>query len=163
MAAVAEAASRSERRDVPEDRVEAIVVDKLQLSHARRVEQQAASGQQDELAVGRDVAASAIARPDLAGGHPLLAEQRVDQGRLAGPGRADEGHRHAVVDAGTQRLDAFGAQRARHVDRYAGPVALDLGHPGGGVLADVGLVEDHRRLARRSPRCGRGSARSCGR
>jgi len=52
----------------------------LHLSHARRVEQQAASGQQDELSMGRDVTATAIARSNFTGGHPLFAEKGVDQG-----------------------------------------------------------------------------------
>jgi len=47
----------------PEDGAQAFLIDQLQLPHPRRIEEQAAAGEEDELAVGRDVTArSSLAR-----------------------------------------------------------------------------------------------------
>ena len=85
VAAVVKATAADECRDVAEHGVEAILVEELQLAHAWGVEQQAAAGHADELTMGRDVAATAIACADRTGGHAVFTEQGVDQRRLAGP------------------------------------------------------------------------------
>ena len=82
---VSKAALCRERLNVLEYRIEALFVDKLQFSHSRRVEQKAASRQQDELAMCRDMATTTITRSNLAGGHPFFVEKSVNQGRFAGP------------------------------------------------------------------------------
>src|SRR4051812_8971774 len=57
---------------------------------ARRVDEQRAAGKRDELAADGRVPAAVVARADRRRGLALLAEQRVEQRRLADAGRAEQ-------------------------------------------------------------------------
>src|SRR6185437_9714925 len=74
VAAVREAAARGQLGDVGERLVERLLAGpELELAHPRRVEQDRAARERDELAVGRRVAAAAV-RPQLAGPQAARAE-----------------------------------------------------------------------------------------
>ena len=71
--------------------------------------------------------------------------------RLACSGRADEGRGQAVTDTLPNHREALRPERAGHVDLHAAAAGLDLGQADSGVLADVGLIEDHRGLGPARP------------
>ena len=104
--------------------------------------------------------AAAVARADLAGRLALLAQQRVDQGRLAGPGRAQQ-HRRAPGDSERpQHGDAVAAPGADghgigdpQLARQAGCRAIRIG-------IEIGLGEHQRRRHAIGPR-ERGQALDC--
>ena len=56
VATIPEAAAHAERRDLSEHLIEVGVVEELELTHARCVEENASSGQEDQFPMGREVA-----------------------------------------------------------------------------------------------------------
>ncbi len=149
VAAVPEMTSSRTLCNVVEDHVEPIVVDNLQLAHARRIEQQPPSRQQDQLAVGRDVTSPAVAGSSFSRRHSLLAQDGIDEGRLTRPGRSNKRRGPSGADTRLNRGQTIRTKRARRMDWNTSAPALDLSHASANVHANVSLVEDHR---------GRGSA-----
>ncbi len=95
--------------------------------------------------MGGGVAAAAVVgahRPHL---QALLAEQAVDEGGLARPGRAQQSPRGAGPQVLAQFGQALPCHRAHRVDRHAEGNALGLGDRLVEIGAEIGLVEyDHR-------------------
>src|SRR4051794_12842367 len=92
MAAVGEPAAGGELLDVGEGGGHARGIDAhARQAQARRVDEQPAAVRQgEELAARGRVAPAVVARADLRGGLALVAQQRVDQGRLAHARGADQ-------------------------------------------------------------------------
>ena len=88
--AVAEVAAGGEGVDVGEGVLEAAFPE-LHLAHPRRVDEEPAAGQLEQLAVGGGVPAARVGGADLGRPLALVAAQPVDQRRLADAGRAEEG------------------------------------------------------------------------
>ena len=107
VATVAEPAIGRDRRDVVERDVDAVVrADDLQRPDAGRVDQQRPAGQLEQLAMGRRMAAALVALADLAGGLALLAEERVDERRLADARRSEDRGRGSWSQALPQLVEA---------------------------------------------------------
>ena len=146
VAAVREAAGGEEPAHVLEGRVEARPVGpELDLAQARRVEEQGAAGQGDQLAVGRGVSAALVGRAHLARLLLLAAEEPVDQGGLADTGGAQERHRAAGREPRHEGFQPLARLGRGHEHRHAGGDPLDLAAAGIDVGAQVGLVEQHDR------------------
>ena len=64
MATVFEATTCGELGDVGEDLADALVIGELELAHARRIEQQAATGKHDDLPMAGDVLQEVMATPE---------------------------------------------------------------------------------------------------
>jgi hypothetical protein len=153
VAAVAEAATGGEPGDVLEGGVETLLgVPELELADPRVVDQQGAVGQPDQLAVGGGVAPAVVPLAHLGGRHHRLAVQRVDQGRLAGARRADQGDGGARLEVLAELLQPLAALGRGDVDRNVAGDPLDLGDLGLEVGGEVGLVEHDHRLGAALPR-----------
>ena len=70
-----------------------LVDPRLQLAHARRVDEQRSARQLDKVPRRRRMAPLAVDVADLGGFQQLVAEQPVDERRFSDAGRTDEGHR----------------------------------------------------------------------
>ena len=149
VSAVPEPAPRGQRPDVVERVVERVrILPQLQLAHARRVDEQAPVGQENQLALRRRVPAAAVAAPHLRGPLSFVAQQVVDDGRLADAGRADEGAGPSRREMLPQGLDPAGAQGLDDVQGGLGGQGRGGGAAVVAVGAEVGLVEhEHRRGA----------------
>jgi hypothetical protein len=139
--AVAEVAAGGEGVNVGEGIVEA-AFPQLDLAHPRGVDEKAAAGQFEQLAMRGGVPAARVGGPHFGGPLPLVAAQPVDQRRLADARRAEEGNRLADGQVGEQRVDALAALRAHHMDRRSRRDRLDLAHHRREVGGEVRLVED---------------------
>src|SRR4051812_18487258 len=101
------------------------VVVERQLAHAGGVDQQAAAGQQVQLAGGGRVPAAPVARADLPRGCHRPAGERVGQAGLADAGRADHGRRPPRPDDGAHAVQPLAGDRADRQHVHAEGV---LGH-----------------------------------
>src|SRR3954454_15172818 len=79
---------------------------------ARGVEEEGAAGQLDQLPGDRGVAAESVLLADRGGRLSLLTEQGVDEGRLAGPGGAEQRRRRFRRQQGAQGDEAIAAADA---------------------------------------------------
>ena len=152
MAAVGEAAPSEELGDVLERLLEPLVGDpQLDLAHPGRVDHEGAPGKLDELPARRRVAPLAVVA-DLARLEELLAEERVDERRLADSGGAEQSSRDARTEVRAERVESC----ARHVrDRNDGNTerdGLDLRDHCVDVVGEIGLGEDEHRLRSALPR-----------
>ncbi len=141
--AVAEATRRGDRVDVVERGLDAdIRAGHLERADARRVDEHRAAGQGEQLAMGRRVAAPRVGCPDLAGRLALLAQQRVQQRRLADARRPEHDRRSPGAEERSEVADVVAGQRGQDDDRDAGRDGLDRHEPTLEVEGDVGLVQD---------------------
>ena len=146
VAAVPESALRGQRLNVVERVVERIrVVPQPELAHSRRVDDQTAVRQENQLALGRRVPAASVPAPYRRGPLPFAAQQAVDDGRLPDAGRADQRAGPPGGQMLPQGLGRAGEQRADDVQG-------DLGCEGRGgrarrlgLGAEVRLVEHEHR------------------
>ena len=92
--------------------------------------------------MGRGVAAARVVLADGGGGLPLLAEQRVDERRLADARRAQHDRGVARVQVRRERVEAVAGQRGQDHDRDGRGDRLDREAAAVEVGRDVGLVED---------------------
>ena len=91
VAAIAEPARRGDVGDVVEGGLDALLgAEHLERPDAWRVDQQRAAGQLEQLAMGRRVPAARVGVADLGRRLAVLAEQGVDQRRLADARRAED-------------------------------------------------------------------------
>src|SRR6186997_569491 len=97
MLAVAEAAGGSQRFDVVEGLAQAIAgVPELQLAHPRRVDDQPASGEWNQLTVRGRMTPLRVRGPDITRPSRLAAHQAIDDRRLADARGTDERTGHAL-------------------------------------------------------------------
>src|SRR4051812_4112552 len=150
--AVAEPAVVGERRDVGVGGVDALaVLVQAELPHAGGVDQEAAAGQQVQLARGRRVPTAAVARADLPGVGEGATGERVDQTGLPDAGRAD--HR-AGAAAWQQRTDAVQSHARHRADRqhlHPRCALANLLDRSRDVVAQVRLGEDDDRCRPAAP------------
>src|SRR5205814_7362690 len=79
MRAVAEAAAARKLRQIVERRVETVAFEpRLQLTHARRIDQQGAARQLEQLACSRRMASLTVGRTDCRDAQQLAPEETVD-------------------------------------------------------------------------------------
>ncbi len=136
-----------QRVDVVERRVDALVrAGDLERADAGRVDEQGAARQDEQLAVGRRVAAARVVVADRGGRLAFLAEQGVDQRGLADAGRAEHDRRSPGPQVLAEVRDVVAGQRAQDDDGHAGGDAPDGDEPPLQVVGDVGLVEDDDRV-----------------
>lgn len=109
--AVREAAARGERVDLRE-RAVGPAVPEADLAHAGRVEEQRAARHRQQLTRDRRVSAATVARADGTRVHPLGAQERVRQRRLARTGRPEEHRCRPGPQRGPERADARGGRGA---------------------------------------------------
>src|SRR5262245_8673167 len=151
--AVREAARGGERLHVLEGTLEASLRrPQLDLPQPRRVDDEPALGQHDELAVRGRVAAAVVVRADARRGKALLAEEPVDERRLADARRAEERHRPPHAEVRAHGGEALAAQRGDDMDGHARGDRLGLAPPGLDVLGEVGLVQADDRVRPALPR-----------
>src|SRR3990172_5011370 len=117
VAAVAESAAARGTLHVLEGAPEAVAVEEAQLPHPGRVDDEALR-QWDELSTGRRVAAASVVLADPRGRQQLASGEGVDEGRLADPRGADEGHGPTRGEGGADDLEALAGDRGDgdHVD-----------------------------------------------
>ena len=152
VAAVAEAAGAGERLNVLECGREALVgVDQAEFPHAGRVQHQRPGRQPDQLAVAGGVAPVRILLADRGGRHPLVAGQRVDEGRLADARRAHQHRRLGRLQMRGERLQPRAGDDRDGQHRRAERDALRLGDGGVGIGGEVGLGQHHHRLGAALP------------
>ena len=150
--AVGEAAAPRDLLDVAEGLLE-VGVPELQLAHPGRVEDDAAAGQQDQLAVGRRVPARLVVLAHLLRREQLLADERVDDRRLADAGRAEQHGRAVALEPVAQLVDPLAGLRRDGLDRArAERHRLDLGEVRRDVVDEVGLRQQHDGLRAALPR-----------
>ena len=94
-------------------------VPQLELAHPWRVDEQPTVRHQDQLALRRGVPAAAVPASHLAGFLPVGAQQPVDDGGLADPGRPEQGDRLASGQMFLERVGAAVRQAADDVNRRA--------------------------------------------
>ena len=125
VAAVAEAARRRDVGDVVEGGLDALVgAEDLERPDPGRVDEQRSAGQLEQLAMGRRVAAARVRSADLGRRLAVLAEQRVDERRLADAGRAEDRRRRAGPQVGAQVVEpGAGPRRDRRRSRRPGAMA----------------------------------------
>ena len=143
VAAVAEPATGRELDDVVERRLDTLVrPGDLERSDARRVDEERAAGQREQLPMGGRVAAARIVLADGSRRLACLAEEGVHQRRLPDARRSE----HDGGRPGPQVRREIGqmvpGQRRERDDRDAGRDRLDRHASAVGVEPDVGLVED---------------------
>jgi serine/threonine protein phosphatase PrpC len=92
------------------------------------------------------VAPAVVARAYLGRLHPLLADEAIEEGRLAHPRGAQEGDGRAGREVWREGLEAFVAMGADHVDGRRTGEGGDDGSALLGFGAEVGFVQDHHRL-----------------
>ena len=111
VAAVAEAARGRQIGDVVEGGLDALLgAEDLERADPRRVDEERPAGQLEQLAMGRRVASARIGAADRGGRLAVLAEERVDERRLADAGRAEDGGRRAGSQVGAQVVEAWPVQ-----------------------------------------------------
>src|SRR5439155_14058793 len=137
VSAVPEAAAGRQLLDVTERLVQTVGIPQGELAHPRRVQDEAAVGQERELSPGRRMSSVPVILADLPGGRDLRPGEPVQQRRLANARRADEGAGSTRLDPGSDFVDAATVARAHDDDGSAGRDASHVGE--GRPDADVGL------------------------
>src|SRR3954454_12649759 len=152
MLAVAEAALLPQLFDLREGRLDPLVpFPELDLAQARRIDEQAAAGGQEQLAVRGGVPAAVVPLAHLARALGVAAEKTVDERRLADARGAEEAHGPARHEVGRELLAILSSQGAHAVDGYPQGDRLLLQQAGLGVRAAVELVEDDHGLGTAVP------------
>ena len=155
MAAVVEPAGRGDLRHVVERGLEPLLgPEHLEGADPGRVDQQRAAGQLEELPMRRRVPAARIRLAH--GSRPLavLAEQRVENRRLADARGTEDRGSGAGAKVSQERLEPIAGRRRHRHDRHAPSDRLDLDTALVHVVADIGLVEDDDRVDPARPRDG---------
>ncbi len=144
MGAVVEAAASRQRLDVGEGALHAGIVPDAQGAQAGRVEHQRATGQRDQLPARRRVAAALIVGSGLAHELAFLAQQPVDDGRLADARGAEERDGPPRSEMGLEPLATEPGHGAGDLDGYADRDLRDALEDGLEVGPQVRLAEhDH--------------------
>src|SRR5512135_1521914 len=129
VAAVLEPAARRQLLDVTERPEEALLTGpQLELAHARRIDQQSASRQGDELPPRCRVSAPAVLFADRRRRQSLGADQPVDDRRLAGARGAEEGRGLPGTEAARQCLEVRPVAGAHGQDRGSQGYHFNLSH-----------------------------------
>src|ERR671923_995259 len=152
VAAVAEATMLEERFDVAERRAEPFFgIPELELPHARRVEHEPTTRERDQLARRRRVPPAPVT-PQVAGRERLLAEQLVDERRLADARRAEQRSGAVALEVRAELVDPGPGHAADRVHGDADRDQLDLGDRLLDVVAEVRLREDDDGIGAALPR-----------
>ena len=146
VATVCEPARGGEFRDVVEGRADRIVVArKPELAHARRVDDRGAVGEAHQLPPRGGVAAAVVVARGTRG-QPPLAEQRIDQRRLARTARAHEGQGLRRSAKSVENFEPGALERA---DGEDGPPVRDAACRAdvlGRIVREVGFGQRDRRV-----------------
>ena len=111
--------------DVIEGRVDALVgAEDLQRADARRVDEKRPARQLEQLAVRRRVATARVGPANLSVAWRRLAEQHVDERRLADTGRAQDRRRGPGQKMAAQEVEAVACPGGDRDDRTPGATAL---------------------------------------
>src|SRR6185503_9932787 len=152
VSAVVEAAAGGQLVHVGEGLVDALVgVPQLHLAQTRRVHEQRASRQLEELPRRGRVAAGAVLG-ELLRGLSLVAQQPVGQRRLADAGRPEQRDRPGGSEVDGELVDALAGQIADqvHGDAYRDLLGLEQGDQR--VVTEVGLGQHDRGRGAAFPR-----------
>ena len=142
MPAVAEAARFRDRVDVGERRRQRVAgFPELQLAHARRVDQHAVRREQDQLPVGAGVTAAAIGHAHVLGAQQVVADEPIDDRRLAHTRGAEQCAGPARSEVGAQRVYASAVPARDRVHRHRGRQRPDLFDVALRIVDEVRLVQ----------------------
>lgn len=153
MPAVAEAAAHGQLLDVREAGLDARQVSfpQMQLAQPRSVDEQAARGGEEQLAMRGGMAAPVVALPHLGGLLDLAPQQIVAEGGLADARGAEQPDRPARAEIGDQLRASLAGRGAHRVNRHAHGDGLDFEQALLRIGAAVELVEDNDRLGAAVP------------
>ena len=143
---VTETALCGERFDVLERHAEALFISpQLQLAHARGVDDDAAAGLDDQLAMRRGVAPAPVVLTHFADGE-LSTEEGVDKRGLADTGQAEQRDRGSTGQVLPQAVEALTMHGTDRIDRHTKRDRFDLRQASIDVVTHVGLVEHDDRI-----------------
>ncbi|KAG9575184.1 hypothetical protein KCV01_g17928, partial [Aureobasidium melanogenum] len=146
MSAIAEPASRGDRLDVVEHRVQpGLGRGEPQLAHARRVDDPGATEHREHFPRGRRVTAARIVLADGCR-EPIALDQARSQRRLAHTGRADERHGPPRPEPGSEPRHQGGIGGVDRHDIRVSRHGTGIVHVGIDVGAEVRLGQDDHRL-----------------